>query len=312
MDLRTAGHRDGGVSDDDVLFRGPDLSRENHKISQRMIDPAFASLPIEDTAFDVLAKARRGLALTEETLAEQAAVSVEELRELLRQPHEGDLLRRVAGILGLGPRSLGDLASGRYRPALVDSPKGLFCTSTPFGEMMVNSFVVWDPATLDAAFFDTGADADPMLDFAKGHGLRVGQIFLTHIHGDHILDLDRVMARTGATAFVSAFEPLEGAEPFAPGTTFSIGSLKVSTRRTSGHADGGITYVVEGLAKPLAIVGDALFAGSMGGGMVSYEEALRTNRAEIFSLPDETILCAGHGPLSTVGEQKRANPFFAD
>ena len=280
-----------------------------------MIDPAFASLGLEDTAADIIGKAQRGLLLPDALLAERAGVSLDALRELKNGGSDERVLGKVAEILRLGSRSLCDLAAGRYRPARVDPPEGLFCTSTPFGEMMVNSFVVWDPATpkpRDAAFFDTGADADPMLDFAKGQGLRVEKIFLTHIHGDHILDLDRVMSKTGARAFVSALEPLEGAESFAPGTTFSIGSLRVTTRRTSGHADGGITYVVEGLAAPLAIVGDAMFAGSMGGGMVSYEEALRTNREEILTLPDETILCPGHGPLTTVGEQKRANPFFAD
>jgi glyoxylase-like metal-dependent hydrolase (beta-lactamase superfamily II) len=61
----------------------------------------------------------------------------------------------------------------------------------------------------------------------------------------------------------------------------------------------------------LAIVGDAIFAGSMGGGAVSYEEALRTNRQSIFTLPDNTVLCPGHGPLTTVGEEKRNNPFFS-
>jgi glyoxylase-like metal-dependent hydrolase (beta-lactamase superfamily II) len=53
-----------------------------------------------------------------------------------------------------------------------------------------------------------------------------------------------------------------------------------------------------------------MFAGSMGGGMISYADALRTNREQILSLPDETILAPGHGPLTTVGEQKRRNPFF--
>jgi glyoxylase-like metal-dependent hydrolase (beta-lactamase superfamily II) len=62
----------------------------------------------------------------------------------------------------------------------------------------------------------------------------------------------------------------------------------------------------------VAVVGDALFAGSMGGGMVSYEEALRTNRAGIFTLADETIVGPGHGPLTTVGEEKLHNPFFPE
>jgi len=60
------------------------------------------------------------------------------------------------------------------------------------------------------------------------------------------------------------------------------------------------------------IVGDALFAGSMGGGLVSYDEALRTNRSGIFTFPDDTIICPGHGPLTTVGEEKQHNPFFPE
>jgi glyoxylase-like metal-dependent hydrolase (beta-lactamase superfamily II) len=58
------------------------------------------------------------------------------------------------------------------------------------------------------------------------------------------------------------------------------------------------------------ITGDALFAGSIGGALVSYEDALRTNREQILSLSDDTIVCPGHGPLTTVGEEKRHNPFF--
>ena len=62
----------------------------------------------------------------------------------------------------------------------------------------------------------------------------------------------------------------------------------------------------------LAVVGDAIFAGSMGGGGVSYAAALETNRQSIFTLPDPTIICPGHGPLTSVGEQKQANPFFPE
>ena len=69
---------------------------------------------------------------------------------------------------------------------------------------------------------------------------------------------------------------------------------------------------MRGLSRTIAIVGDAIFAGSMGGGGVRTDDALKTNRESIFSLPDETVLCPGHGPLTTVGEQKRVNPFFPD
>ena len=62
--------------------------------------------------------------------------------------------------------------------------------------------------------------------------------------------------------------------------------------------------LIDGLERPIAIVGDAIFAGSMGGGMISYEDALRTNREKIMALPDVTVLCPGHGPLTTVRRGK--------
>ena len=63
---------------------------------------------------------------------------------------------------------------------------------------------------------------------------------------------------------------------------------------------------------PVAMVGDAIFAGSMGGGMISYENALQTNREKILSLSNETIICPGHGPMTTVIEEKKNNPFFPE
>ena len=74
----------------------------------------------------------------------------------------------------------------------------------------------------------------------------------------------------------------------------------------------GITYLIEGMTSPIAVVGDAIFAGSMGGGMVSYTEALQNNREKILTLPDNTVLCPGHGPLTTVGQEKEHNPFYPE
>ena len=91
-----------------------------------------------------------------------------------------------------------------------------------------------------------------------------------------------------------------------------MGALEIETRLTPGHSVGGITYVVSGLGRPVAVVGDAIFAGSMGGGGISYSDALSNNRKRIFTLADDTILCPGHGPLTTVGEEKRHNPFYPE
>jgi glyoxylase-like metal-dependent hydrolase (beta-lactamase superfamily II) len=125
-----------------------------------------------------------------------------------------------------------------------------------------------------------------------------------------VADLERLKKLTEAAVFVSKNEPTKGAEAFEAGHKFVVGTLQIETRPTSGHSRGGITYVVNGLPRRIAVVGDAMFAASMGGGMVSYEDALQNNRRQILSLPDDTILCPGHGPLTTVGEEKVNNPFF--
>jgi glyoxylase-like metal-dependent hydrolase (beta-lactamase superfamily II) len=267
-------------------------------------------IPLEDNFTDIIAKAQRGLGFNNEALAARSGATVAEIENLKNGIVEEVALRKVASALGLGANALLALAESRYAPAPVEDIEGLAHFNSVFEDMTVNSFLAWDPSTKEAAFFDTGADGQPMLDFAASHGLKVKQIFITHIHADHVFDFDRLMKKTSAQAWVCEKEPLAGAESFAAGSTFYIGALTVETRLTSGHAAGGVTYFIQGLSRPVAVVGDSLFAGSMGGGMVSYPDALRNNREQILTLPDTTIICPGHGPLTTVGEQKHANPFF--
>jgi glyoxylase-like metal-dependent hydrolase (beta-lactamase superfamily II) len=177
--------------------------------------------------------------------------------------------------------------------------------------MSVNSYLVWDPKTKGAAAFDTGADCTGMLRFAKKENLRVGTIFLTHAHPDHIADLERLARETAAPVFAPACEPVGTAEPIEEGRHFQLGEIDIEARLTWGHSRGGMTFVATGLPAPIAIVGDSLFAGSMGGGSVSYDDAVQNNIEKILTLPDETIICPGHGPMTTVGEEKQHNPFFA-
>ena len=73
---------------------------------------------------------------------------------------------------------------------------------------------------------------------------------------------------------------------------------------------GGTTFLIEGSTVQAAIVGDAIFAGSVGGIRQNYHESLESIRREILSLPDETVLCPGHGPLTSVAQEKSNNPFF--
>jgi len=267
------------------------------------------AIPLEDSFSDIVGKAMRGLKLTDAQVAESAGVMPDAVNRLREGEWDEDTARKVAPVLGLKADALADLGNRAWTPGSV-SVEGLASFNTVFEDMTVNAYLVWDPVSKEAVAFDTGTDISGQLKLIAEKNLRLSLILLTHTHGDHIFELDRLKEKTGAPAFVSQHEPLEGAEPFDAGRKFSAGGLEIETRFTWGHSKGGITFVVAGLSRPIGVVGDAMFAGSMGGGGVSYPDALRTNRQEILTLPDETILCPGHGPLTTVGEQKVHNPFF--
>src|SRR5262249_42050398 len=149
---------------------------------------------------------------------------------------------------------------------------GLAQVNTPYEDMTVNAYVVWDADSKAAAVFDTGADCGPLLQAVKSNGLTVKHILLTHTHPDHIADLARLKKETGAKAWVSQLEAIAGTETFVEGHRFNLGRLLIDTCQTTGHSVGGITYVIMGLARPVAVVGDTLFAGSMGGGLVSFAD----------------------------------------
>jgi hydroxyacylglutathione hydrolase len=280
--------------------------------SDALFSPIMAMIPLEDSFTDIIGKARRGLKLTDDSqLASRAGLSAAEVAKLNSGTMDENVLRKLAPVLNLGAQALVDSATKKWYPA-VQQLDGLQQFNTTYEDMTVNAYLVWDPKSRAAAAFDTGATSQPMLDFAKSNDLSIKLVLLTHTHPDHIADLATITAATAAKAYVGELEPNPGAETFPEGRMFELGNLKIETRLTTGHCVGGITYVISGLERPVGIVGDAIFAGSMGGGGISYADALSNNRKKIFSLPDNTVLCPGHGPLTTVGEEKRHNPFYPE
>lgn len=269
-------------------------------------------IPLEDQFFDVLVKAKRGLDLSEKVIAQTTGLSFEIITELLQGKirSESDL-EKIAKIFHLDAKALLDLAQEKWSPETIRL-EGLVQFSSAWDETSVNAYLFWDKESRTALAFDTGTDAQEMLNFLKNNQLTLEAIFITHTHGDHVFELDRLQEVTQAAAWVCEKESFDGAKSFAPGHCFALRHWELETRLTNGHSSGGITYLLKGLNRPVAFVGDALFAGSIGGvASIYYQEAQKKIRDHILSLPNQTVLCPGHGPMTTVGEEKKHNAFFA-
>lgn len=270
-------------------------------------------IPLEDNAGDVVGKARRGWGHDVRSLAAAAGVTAEDVGAAQEGRGSEAAWRALARPLKLRPDALADLAYGRWKAPEVSVP-GLLHLNVLDEDMYVNVFGAADPASGEAVLFDTGPAAEPVLEALASRGWKLRLILLTHEHGDHVAALGPLVAATGAPAWISARAggTVAGARGFPddPPPTFSVGSLRITARPAPGHARGGSIFLLQGLSHTIAISGDALFAGSMGGTPVAFEEALRWVRTSILTLPDDTILAPGHGPLSTVGHERRFNPFL--
>ena len=269
------------------------------------------NIELEDNFNDVIGKAQRGLEISDSALAKKSGADADKIRKVRDGKLDEAILRAIAPVLDLDANTLVDLAQGKYKPKPVENFDGLAQFSTSYSGMLVNSYLVWDLGSKHAAAFDTGADCKDMLKLATKENLSIKMILLTHAHPDHVADLPRLREETGAEVFAPAREPVPGADKIEEGQHFRLGKIDIEARLTWGHSPGGMTFVCTGLARPVAIVGDSMFAGSMGGGSVSYKDAVQNNLEKILTLTDETIICPGHGPMTSIGEEKRHNPFFA-
>lgn len=270
------------------------------------------TIPLEDFSEDILGKAQRGLGIDTGTLAQRTGLDRRTIQELRNGSCDADAIRKVAPVLGLDVDTLIASAEKAWFPEQPDV-SGLHTFHTHYGEMIVNAYLLHAPESQEAIVFDTGTDASAILARLASSDLTLSAICLTHSHRDHVADLDTLRTATGnPPAYIHADEPVPGATAIEEGWNLEISGLDITARKTSGHSAAGITYVVQGMLAPMAVVGDAMFAGSMGGGIVSYPEALQDNREKILTLPDHTVLCPGHGPLSTVGQEKAHNPFFPE
>lgn len=270
-------------------------------------------IPIEDNFNDVINKTQRGLKITDEALAQRAEVSAADLTAVKGGKVIVPVIRRVARHLRLSPDALEELAHKQWYPTQPVFPRGFAMFNTPYEDMTVNSYLLWDNRSRHAAAFDTGASCQAMLDTIHAEGLDLRYIFITHTHEDHIADLPKLANETKAEVWASEQEPVEfpGARTFKESAHFHLGELAIKTLLTWGHSPGMTTFYVTGLSWPLAIVADAIFSCSMGGSATNFADQYRNNKEKLLTLPKDTVFACGHGPLTTLAQEKEHNPFFA-
>lgn len=201
----------------------------------------------------------------------------------------------------------------------------------PVGPLQCNCSVIGDDITHEAMVIDPGDDVDDVLDLVRKHNLQVKQIVITHAHIDHVGGAMKLRATTGApillnqndhallkmlgaqAAWVGMADPgkVDIDRSIGAGDSVAAGSLQADVIHTPGHTEGSICLYFPADRKLIA--GDTLFAGSIGrtdlpGG--SFNKILDSLRGKVLALPDETIVVPGHGPLTTVGEERESNPFL--
>lgn len=204
--------------------------------------------------------------------------------------------------------------------------------SFTLGQVMTNTYLIADPLTAEAVVIDPADEGDVITEAARQRGWRITSIWLTHAHFDHIAGAGQVADRVnppppvalhpedyplwrfqgGAALFGMQIDP--GPEPtveLSHGQILRLGEYTFETRHAPGHTRGHVIFYCASAG--IAFVGDVLFQGSIGrtdlpGG--SYQTLLNSIHSQVLSLPDETRIYSGHGPETTVGAERRHNPFL--
>ncbi len=199
----------------------------------------------------------------------------------------------------------------------------------PNGTFLENTWLVVDEQARECAIVDPGEEAGLILHKVAETGARPVAIWLTHAHLDHVMGVPRVAGDTGAPIYLHpADRPLYDRAPqqaaafglaapvlpppdreWAHGDVARVGALEFAVRHVPGHSPGHVALTGHGVV----FGGDVLFAGSIGrtdlpGG--DFDVLLASIEREFLTLPDATIVHSGHGPDTTIGDERRGNPFL--
>ena len=191
----------------------------------------------------------------------------------------------------------------------------MFIKRFKVGWLSTNCYVVGCEETKEAAVIDPGMDsereAEEILNFIEQNGFHIKYIINTHGHPDHIAGNAIIKKATGAPILIheNNAERVQADRKLHGGDVLQVGTLKLVVLHTPGHTKDGISL----LGDNVVFTGDTLFAGSVGrtdfiGG--SYEELMRSIKTKFFCLPDSFKVYPGHESSTTIGEEKKHNPFL--
>lgn len=171
----------------------------------------------------------------------------------------------------------------------------------------VNTYIVGCGETRECVLIDAGADTPAYDEFLNANDARLTAVFLTHVHWDHDQALDEIAKRFDVPVYSMTGDTISG-KRVGEGDSIPLGRLNNRIVQTTGHTPNSLSLIVE---DRIAFVGDAIFAGSIGGTSSDElkQEEVGHIQTKLFALPGDCLLCSGHGPITTVEIEKTANPF---
>ena len=272
--------------------------------------------PLEDELGDVLDKARQNTGMTERALAERAGVDAGKIRDAVdyRYDLSPEEIGRLCAALQLNEVGVRALAAGRYPlPEISGLPFCVYPLRMPHGIGVANAYIVAECGKPNGVLFDAGTDAARLRRVWPAVITKLDAVFLTHAETEHIGGLEDVMRQFGPVpVFGPAGSRVRSAVALGEGGRVEAGGFSVETLATPGHAEAHNCYVVRNprvaRGAALLISGDLLFAGSVGGAYFC-EKRQREHLSRVLALDETTVVAPGHGPLTTLKNERTFNPF---
>ncbi len=274
-------------------------------------------VPLEDELGDVLAKAMSRAGLNDESLALRTGLRAGRILDAIdyRSELTADELRRLAAVLRLNEVGLCALGAGQYpRPEIGALPFCVWPLRMPHGIGVANAYLVGECGGSRAILFDTGAGIEALTAVWPASVRSLDAVFLTHVEPEHAGGLCDVVAKFGApVALVPEGVKAPCGSGIGEGVKRRFGAIEVTTFATPGHVAAHNCYLVTSPGSrsgaALLISGDLVFAGSVGGAYFSHEQLHASLRRVLAAVPPSTVIAPGHGPLTTVENELRYNPF---